>query len=109
MKHSIAIVIDDECLGGKTDAYIAQCWHVAQANPAPHGNRDAGALAETIGREIIRRWLASPVAEPALYHHQGNDYAMRVLREHGHWPGPNHDKWVFEPAKAERVAGESQS
>lgn len=108
-KHSITIEIDDEALGSKTDAYIASCWHVAQANPAPHSDRAAGELAERIGREIIRRWLQSPGASPDLYRHQGHDHYWDTLRRNGHWPGPNHDQWVFEPGKAEREAAGSAS
>lgn len=111
MKHAITIEIDDDAsaLASKTDAYIAQCWHVAQANPAPHSDRDAGELAEHIGREIIRRWLASPVASPELYCHKGQDYYWDTLRKHGSWPGPKHDTWVYEPGKAEREAAGSSS
>ena len=109
MKHSITIEIDDEAFASKTDAYIAQCWHIAQANPAPHSDRLAGALAEAIGREIIRRWLASPVTGPQLYAHQGHDHYWATLRKHGSWPGPKHDAWVYEPGKAEREAGGGQS
>lgn len=111
MKHAITIEIDDEAsaLASKTDAYIAECWHVAQANPAPHSDRYAGFLAERIGREIIRRWLASPVAGPELYRHQGHDHYWDTLRKHGSWPGPTHDTWVYEPGKAEREAAGGSS
>lgn len=109
MKHSITLIIDDEDLTSKTDAYLAECWHVAQANPAPNSDRLAGELVERIGREIISRWLKSPVASPQLYRHQGHDHYWDTLRKNGGWPGPNHDKWVYESGKAEREAGGSQS
>jgi hypothetical protein len=54
-------------------------WHLAQANPAPHGDRAAGELVERIGREIIRRWLqATP---PELWRHQGRDHYWQQLRQ----------------------------
>jgi hypothetical protein len=56
-KHEISIEVDDDRLGSYEDAHLAICWHLAQANPAPHGDRAAGELVERIGREIIRRWL----------------------------------------------------
>jgi hypothetical protein len=55
------------------------CWHLAQANPAPHGNWAAGELVERIGREIIRRWLkATP---PELWRHQARDHYWQQLRQ----------------------------
>ena len=56
-KIQITIEVDDGRLGSYQDAQLAMCWHLAQANPAPHGDRAAGELVERIGREIIRRWL----------------------------------------------------
>ena len=69
---SITIEIDGDRLAGYTDERLALCWHVAQANPAPHGDYAAGDLTERIGRDIIRRWLGS--ISPELWHHQGRDY-----------------------------------
>jgi hypothetical protein len=85
MKRSITIEIDDDgsSLQSVNDQYLSQCWHIAQANPAPHGDRDAGELAEKIGREIIRRWLERTPAE--LYRHQGSDYFWSTLVKHGRW------------------------
>lgn len=105
MKHSITIEINDESLDNYTDEYIAQCWHVAQANPAPHTDRDAGALAESIGREIIRRWLAK--VPPELYRHQGNSYYWDIARQAGKWVD---GKWtpndqLPEAMRRELVAG----
>jgi hypothetical protein len=78
-KHEITIEVDDSRLGSYQDAQLAMCWHLAQANPAPHGDRAAGELVERIGREIIRRWLqATP---PALWRHQGRDHYWQQLRQ----------------------------
>lgn len=71
-KKQITIEIDESHLAGYTDSHLALCWHVAQANPAPHGDRAAGELVERIGREIVRRWLRG--VEPELWHHQGSDH-----------------------------------
>jgi hypothetical protein len=75
----ITIEVDDGHLSNYQDAQLAMCWHLAQANPAPHGDRAAGELVERIGREIIRRWLkATP---PALWRHQGRDHYWQQLRQ----------------------------
>jgi hypothetical protein len=58
-KHQITIELDDR-LGSYQDTQLAMLWHLAQANPAPHGDRAAGELVERIGREIIGRWLKPP-------------------------------------------------
>ena len=63
MKTSITFDIDTDRLRDFTDRHIADLWHVAQANPAPLEDRDAGELVELIGREIIRRWLTSTPPE----------------------------------------------
>lgn len=81
MKTAITIAVDTDSLSGYTDSYIAQLWHVAQANPAPHGDRDACALAGALGFEIIRRWLASAPVE--LYHHQARQFEWRGLLDVG--------------------------
>lgn len=73
MKVTITINIDTASIESYTDTYVAQLWHVAQANPAdPFKDRDAGLLAETIGREIIRRFVKR--TGPELWHHQGHHY-----------------------------------
>jgi hypothetical protein len=78
-KYEITIEVDDGRLGSYQDAQLAMCWHLAQANPAPHGDRAAGELVERIGREIIRRWLqATP---PELWRHQGRDHYWQQLRQ----------------------------
>jgi hypothetical protein len=78
-KIQITIEVDDARLGSCEDAHLAMCWHLAQANPAPHGDRAAGELVERIGREIIRRWLQA--APPALWRHQGRDHSWQQLRQ----------------------------
>ncbi len=73
MKLTISIDIDTDGLESKTDSYLASIWHVAQANPAdPFADRDAGQVAEIIGREIIRRFLSN--TSPELWHHQGSHF-----------------------------------
>jgi len=67
--HTITFEVDTDRLSGFTDAYLAQLWHIGQANPAPFGDASACRLAEHIGREIIRRWLAD--VGPELWVHQG--------------------------------------
>ena len=77
--HAITIEIDDGKLSGYADEFLAVCWHAAQHNPAPFGDAMAGELAEHIGREIIRRWLAG--VKPELWHHQGRHHAQKWLSE----------------------------
>jgi hypothetical protein len=69
-KHAITIPIDTDRLRDFTDQYLSTLWHVAQANPADISDVAAGRIAEAVGREIIRRFLAS--TPPELYHHQGH-------------------------------------
>lgn len=67
-KTTITFEIDIDCLDGYSDSYIAQLWHVSQANPAPFGDATACYFAERVGREIVRRWLGSQL--PELWTHQ---------------------------------------
>ncbi len=69
MKTEVVIRFDSEDLGHYTDEFLAVLWHVAQANPADISDPEAGDVAERVGREIIRRWLAA--APVALWNHQG--------------------------------------
>ena len=69
MKLEITIPVDTDRLSHIGDEYLAALWHVAQANPAPIEDRAAGDVAEYIGREIIRRFLAN--TPPELWAHQG--------------------------------------
>lgn len=66
---TITFTVDAQDLGRYTDAYIAQLWHIAQANPAPFGDADACEFAEHVGREIVRRWVSVQGVE--LWTHQG--------------------------------------
>lgn len=66
---TITFQVEAEKLPHFTDSYVAQLWHIAQANPAPFGDAQACAFAEQVGREIVRRWLAN--TPPELWHHQG--------------------------------------
>ena len=76
-KTAITIEFDDDQLASYTDQRLALLWHVAQANPAPHGDHRAGEIVERIGREIIRRWLRD--VPPELWHHQGRHYFWAEL------------------------------
>lgn len=89
MKASITFEIDTAHLRSWSDSYLATLWHIAQANPAPIQDRDAGRLAEAIGREIIRRFLAA--TEPELWNHQGEHHlwAKQHLKPAGTEPAPN--------------------
>jgi hypothetical protein len=98
VKASITIEIDTESLSSRTDSHLAFLWHLTQANPAPYGDREAGAIAERVGREIILRWITK--IGPELWQHQGTDHFLTVLQAHGSWPGPDHREWVYDPAKA---------
>jgi len=83
MKTTITITVDAAALSTLADDYLAALWHVAQANPAPIEDRDAGVVAEAIGREIIRRFLAN--TPPMLWAHQGRhaDWAKLHLQKDG--------------------------
>ena len=70
---TITFTVDANDLSRYTDEHIAQLWHIAQANPAPYGDADACDFAEHVGREIVRRWLAT--TPPELWTHQGRHIA----------------------------------
>jgi len=98
---TIAIDFDYKDLRRVPDARLLMLWHVAQANPAPHGDRQAGEIVSKIGHEIIRRWLAS--TEPDMYHHQERDhYWTSLARFASHRDGdwrPDPDKLAKYEAK----------
>jgi hypothetical protein len=100
-KHAITIEIDDGKLASYTDERLALCWHVAQANPAEHGDYMAGELAERIGREIIRRWLRG--IEPELWRHQGDHHFRRELTRFAKYepggPADFNDTRAFHPGR----------
>ncbi|HMW21961.1 MAG TPA: hypothetical protein PKC59_00895 [Burkholderiaceae bacterium] len=89
--------IDPAGLASVTDSHLAALWHIGQANPAPHGDRQAGELAGAVGFEIVRRWLAA--CAPELYAHQPGDHHWKTLLQHGLWAGPG-GAWVPHAAGA---------
>jgi hypothetical protein len=70
----ITFEVDTFELPHQTDAYLAQLWHIAQANPAPYGDMSACWFMEHVGREIIRRWLAD--TPPVLWDRQMRELAF---------------------------------
>ncbi len=106
MKYQVTIEIDDERLSGYNAEHLAALWHVAQANPAPYSDREAGDLAERIGREIIHRWLKQ--AGAPLWNHQGRDHFWHALTQFCIWNG---QQWVLkthEGAAATAPAAEGE-
>lgn len=89
MKTAITFDIDTTRLQSYSDEYIAALWHIAQVNPAPHGDHDAGVLVEHIGREIVLRWLRG-VPVP-VWNLQGRDHYHQQLIRFARWDG---SKWV---------------
>lgn len=75
MKYSVTVEIDTNKLQSYTDEYLSTLWHVSQANPAAIDDHDAARVAEAVGIEIIRRWLAFHPGE--MYSHLGSH--MRSL------------------------------
>lgn len=43
---TITFTVSTDDMGRMDDAHLAQFWHIAQANPAPFGDRDACDLVE---------------------------------------------------------------
>ncbi|MEY4751370.1 MAG: hypothetical protein RIQ60_3584 [Pseudomonadota bacterium] len=82
----VTFTIDPARLASVNDTHLAALWHISQANPAPHGDREAGELAGAVGAEIVRRWLAG--VGPELYTHQPADHYWQTLMRHGAWTGP---------------------
>lgn len=77
MKLDITIPVDTDTLPNLRDEYLVALWHAAQANPAPIEDRAAARVAEAIGREIIRRFLAT--TPPLLWEKQGSHAAWPKL------------------------------
>jgi len=99
MKITVSINIDTDRISSYASDYLADLWHVAQANPAPFGDKNAGDLIEEIGREIIKRWLKENPGN--LYHHQGHHHYWSILVDHGSWVD---GVWIYgDPAR--KVAG----
>lgn len=80
---SIAVDVDADSLGSVTDQALAELWHLAQANPAPHGDEKAGDLVAAIGYEIVTRFLKMQM--PELYNHQPRDFYWKTLTDNGKW------------------------
>lgn len=77
-------------LDSYTDQFVAAAWSAAQFNPVGIDSREAGEVAEYVGREIIRRWLTAQ--PPPLWNHQGRHAGSVMLTQHGHFDGP--DQWT---------------
>jgi hypothetical protein len=87
MKTTITFEVDTSRLMDTTDEQLACLWHVAQGNPAPHGDADAGALAAAVGTEIITRWLAG---QPPRMHTHAPDHRFGLeLSRLGDFSGPD--------------------
>ena len=101
MKTPIALEIDTDKLPTYTDEHLATLWYVAQANPAPHDDEEAGELAEHIAMEIVRRWVAKVPAP--VWNHQRRSYYHSILRRHGKWlpVGGDQNKRQWVPNTAE--------
>lgn len=78
---TITFEVDSDRLGSYTDEYLAQLWHIGQANPAPFGDAAACSFAERVGREVIRRWLAS--VAPELWSHQASHVKAKLSMDRG--------------------------
>jgi len=100
MKTAITFNIDTTTLMTLSDEYIAALWYIAQNNPAPHGDHDAGVLVEHVGREIIQRWMRG-VPVP-VWNIQGRDHYHKNLTQFARWNGV---AWVA-GAVAERTVPE---
>ena len=99
-KHEITIVINEADLARVTDECLAVWWHAAQANPADgFASATPGNLAEAIGREIIRRWLAD--VRPELWHHQGRHYYWHELTRCRDGEGASTPRIPADPADTE--------
>jgi hypothetical protein len=83
---TITLTIDPDMLRSVTDEYLHSLWHIAQANPAPQGDRDAGNLVGGITAEIVRRWLKAAPAEQ--FNHTPTAHHWTTLVQHGNWRGP---------------------
>lgn len=80
-KVAVTVEFDLDQLQGCTDEYLAQLWHVCQANPAEYGDRGACGMVEAVRFEIVRRWLG--VAPVGLYNHQLRSANLREAQEAG--------------------------
>lgn len=92
MKVAVTIEIDTDRLSSYVDSYLVGLYHVAQLNPAPMEDLEAGKLADRIKDEIVRRWLKDTPGE-AYSHSEGQAY-WRELTKHCIWDGK---QWVPRP------------
>ncbi|BDI07133.1 hypothetical protein [Sphaerotilus microaerophilus] len=97
--------IDPAGLASFTDSHLAALWHIGQANPAAHGDREAGELAGAVGFEIIRRWLSDTA--PELHAHQPGDHHWKTLLQHGLWSGPG-GAWMPHSASTLQAASPTE-
>ncbi|MFJ8006166.1 hypothetical protein [Streptomyces fagopyri] len=97
-KVTISIEIEPKNLSRVADAHLAMLWHLAQANPAPHADAQAGELVRRVGNEIIRRWLAG--TPPEMYHHQPHSYYWKNL---GRFASYRNGEWVLDPDKVSKL------
>lgn len=65
-KIIVQFELDSSNLEQWDDRYLAQFWQIAQANPVHFGDAEACAFAESVGREIIRRFVRG--IQPELWH-----------------------------------------
>ncbi len=79
----ITFDVDADKLPHYTDQHLAALWHIAQANPAPFGDRGACEFAEKVGREIIRRFLVQ--TGPELWNHQGRHVETKQRIDGDRW------------------------
>lgn len=100
-KVTITIDFDYKDLRRVPDARLAMLWHLAQANPAPHGDEQAGQIVSKIGHEIVRRWLAA--TQPEMYHHQERDYYWKNL---GRFASHRDGDWRPDPDKLAKYDAE---
>lgn len=83
---SITFDINPDGLRSVTDEHLHALWHIAQANPAPQGDRDACNLVGCITNEIVRRWLKTTPTEQ--FNHTPAAHHWSTLVQHGNWRGP---------------------
>lgn len=102
MNQKLSLTFEIDCdpnaLRSITDQYLAQLWHIAQANPAPSSDPDAADFVSSVGTEIIRRWMSG--VEVELYAHQPNDFMWSLLRQHGKFSDSGRD-WTPDLPEAE--------
>lgn len=77
----ITLKVDPAMLEHYSDQYLASYWHAVQAATVDYADRNHCDLAEKIGREIIRRFLAA--THPLLWDKQGShpEFERRLQSE----------------------------